>query len=112
VGDVLGAGDFNLIARIDAKTPRVLPVVVEACRGSSHNCKSDEGQGDPLQPVRGSLGKRSAPDRDALLSAQKWGFLLRFQIDEPCVVEGLTLGSLVLRNAGKRIQFFLYHGRT
>jgi hypothetical protein len=61
----------------------------------------------------GSLwGKGSTPDRDALLSTQKWGFLLRFQIDEPRVVERLTLGSLVLRNAGKRIQLFLYRGRT
>jgi hypothetical protein len=54
------------------------------------------------------LGKGSAPDRDSLLPAQKWGFLLRFQIDEPCVVEGLTLGSLV----GKRIQLFLDRGGT
>jgi hypothetical protein len=46
------------------------------------------------------------------LPTQKWGFLLRFQIDEPCVVEGLTLGSLALRNAGKRIQLFLYRGGT
>jgi hypothetical protein len=46
------------------------------------------------------------------LSAQKWGFLLRFQIDKPCVVERLTLASLVLRIAGKRIQLFLYRGGT
>jgi hypothetical protein len=42
------------------------------------------------------------------LAAQKWGFLLRVQIDEPCVVERLVLESLVLRNlARKRIQLFL-----
>jgi hypothetical protein len=46
------------------------------------------------------------------LSAQKWRFLLRFEIDKPCVVEGLTLASLMLRNAGKRIQLFLYRGGT
>jgi hypothetical protein len=46
------------------------------------------------------------------LPTQKWGFLLRFQIDEPCVVERLAIGSLVMRNAGKRVQFFLHRGGT
>ena len=92
--DVLGAGDFDLIAGIDAKTPGVLPVTVEARAGSSQNRKNDERQDNPHQPVGSLWGKGSAPDRDALLPAQKWGFLLRFQIDEPCVVERLTLGSL------------------
>jgi len=47
------------------------------------------------------------------LSAHKRGFLLLFQAEETCVVEGLTLGSPMLRNiAGKRIQFFLYRGGT
>ena len=110
--DVLCAGDFDLIAGLDAKTPRVLAIIVEARGGSSQNRKSDERQDNPLQPGGSSFGKRSAPDRDAFLPTQKWGFLLRFQIDEPCVVEGLMLGSLALRNAGKRIQLFLYRGGT
>jgi hypothetical protein len=42
------------------------------------------------------------------LSAEKRGFLLCFEVDKPCIVEGLSLGSLV----GKRIQFFLNRGRT
>ena len=105
--------DFNLIAGIDAKTPRVLPVAVEAQAGSAQNRQNDERQDNPHQPIGSLLGKRSAPDRDALLSAQKWGFLLRFQIDEPCVVEGLALGSLRAEKlAGKRIQLFLDRGGT
>jgi hypothetical protein len=57
----------------------------------------------------GSLfGESSAPYRDSLLPAQEWGFLLRFQVDEPCVVEDLPLGRLI----GKWIQLFLDRGRT
>jgi hypothetical protein len=58
------------------------------------------------------LGKRSAADGDALLPAEKWGFLLCVEVDKPCIVEGLMFGSLVLRNAGKRVQFFLHRGGT
>ncbi len=57
VRDALGARDFDLIARNDAKTPRVLPVTVEARAGSSQNCKKDERQGDPLQPVSSLSGE-------------------------------------------------------
>jgi hypothetical protein len=47
------------------------------------------------------------------LSAQKWGFLLRLQIDEPCVVEPVALGSVVLGGVtGKRVQLFLDGGRA
>src|ERR1035441_8742334 len=108
VRHVLRAADLNLIAGIDSKTPRMLPVTVEAESGSSQNRKDDERQCHPLQRVGSLFGKGSAPDRYSFLSAQEWGFLLRFQIDEPCVVEGLSLGSLV----GKRIQLFLDRGGT
>src|SRR5258707_11899497 len=113
VRDVLSAANFDLIAGIDAKTPRALSVTVEAQAGGSENRKSKERHGDSLQPIGSLLRNGSAPDRDSLLSAQKWGFLLRFQIDEPRVVEGLTLESPMLRNiAGKRIQLFLYRAGT
>jgi hypothetical protein len=47
------------------------------------------------------------------LPTQEWGFLLRFEIDEPRVVEKFPLGNPMLRSiAGKRIQFFLYRGGT
>ena len=42
-----GAGDFNLIAGINAKTPGVLAVAVEAGAGSSQNRKNDERQARP-----------------------------------------------------------------
>ena len=109
---MLGATDFNLIAGIDAKTPRMFPVTVKPQAGGSQNCQGNERRGDPEQPAGCFLGKGRTPDRDALLPAQKWGFLLRFQVDEPCVVEGLTLGSPMLNIAGKRIQLFLYRGGT
>src|SRR5258707_12338486 len=113
VRDVLSAANFDLIAGIDAKTPRALSVTVEAQAGGSENRKSKERHGDSLQPIGSLLRNGSAPGRDSLLSAQKWGFLLCFQIDEPCVVEGLALESPMLRNiAGKRIQLFLYRAGT
>ncbi len=88
----------------------MLAVAVEAQAGNSQNRKNDERQRDPHQPISSPLGG-SAADRDALLPAQKRGFLLRFQIDKPRVVERLALGSLVLRNfVGKRIQIFLDRG--
>ena len=51
-----------------------------------------------MQPVSSLFLDLSAADRNTLLPAQKWGFLLRFQVDEPRVVEGLPLGSLTLRH--------------
>jgi len=91
---VLGAGDFDLVARIDAKAPRVLSVTVKAQAESGQNCQSDQRHADPKQAIGGLLGERSAADGNALLPAQEWGFLLRFQIAEPSVVERLALGSL------------------
>src|SRR5208337_3826284 len=113
VRDVVSAGDLDLIARIDAKAPGVFPVAIDGRARSAQNPQNDERQDHPHQPVGSLWGKGSAPDRDALLTSQEWGFLLLFfQIDEPCVVERLTLASLALRNAGKRIQLFLYRGGT
>ena len=115
VRHVLGAGDLDLIARVDAETPGVLAITVEARRRSAQNCKNDERQRDPLQAIGGLFGERSAADRDSFLPAQKWGFLLRFQIDDACVVERLALdGSLVvrMRHSRKRIQLFLDGGGT
>ena len=109
VRHVLGAGNFNLIAGIDAKTPVMLSVAVEDRARRSQHCKNNECQGDPLQPIGSFLGERSAPDRDSLLSAQEWRFLLRFEIDQTCVVERFPLESpfIMLSSYGKRIQLFL-----
>src|ERR1700730_17713373 len=81
VRHVLDTGEFNLIAGINPETPRVLAVAVEAQTRCAEKRKKYECQGSPQQ-ARGRLfRKRSAADGDALLPAQKWGFLFGFEIN-------------------------------
>ncbi len=108
VRHVLRSRHFNLIAGVDAKTPGMLSIIVERRPGGRGYGQHRQRHRQPAQTNGRLFGKGTTPDRDALLTAQEWGFLLRLQIDETSVVERLALGSLV----GKRIQLFLNRGGT
>jgi hypothetical protein len=48
---MLSARDFNLIAGIDAETPRMFAVAVERCRNRTENRKQENRDRDPLQTM-------------------------------------------------------------
>lgn len=62
LGDMLGAGDFNLVAGIDAKTPGVFSVAVERCGHRTENGECDNREREPLQAMGCLFREGTAPD--------------------------------------------------
>ena len=80
LGDMLCAGNFNLVAGVDAKTPGVFSVAIERDRNRAGNCHDENSKRNPLQSIGSLFGKRTSACRDSFLSAEEWRFLLRFEI--------------------------------
>ncbi len=86
LGHMLRAGNFNLIAGINAETPGVLAVSVKRRGSGGANRQHECCERDPFQTIRCLFGEGSAPGRDPFLSTQKGGFLFGFQIEQTRVV--------------------------
>ena len=94
LGHVLHAGDFNVVARLDAETPRAFAVVINSDRRRVRRHREHTG-GDagPEQAIGSFLRKRAATGGDALLPAKKRRFLVYIQVNQARVVQFLARAS-------------------
>src|SRR5262249_32204492 len=104
-GDVGQAGHFDVVAGIQAETPRVFAVTIEGRDRHSRKRGDHYGKASPQQAGGGFLGERTTAGGYALLRAQKWRFLLRVQVEQASVVE-LFARQVV----GRGVQLFLDGG--
>jgi len=88
---MLRASHFDLVARVDAETPRVLAVTVEV-HPATPKTAIGRAPAQPHDPVGSLLGVIRAGRKRAFARAEM-GFLLRFQIDKPRVVKGSRSGA-------------------
>jgi len=100
---VLRAGNFNLVAGVDAETPGMFSVTVERSGQGKPNPANEDCESNPLQTMSSLLRNGAAASGDTLLSAKKRGFLFGFEVEEARIVERLAVRSL----RGKRVQLFL-----
>ena len=111
-GHVLHARDFNVVARLHAKAPGVLAVLIQ---GGGNNCGDAQngcGNRSPEEAAGSFFRKRTAAGRDTLLPAQKWRFLVRIQVDQARIVEILAWRLVPRVDGAGRVQLFLRDGGT
>ena len=85
VRDVLGAGDFDVLPRVNAEAPRARAVEICGCQGRTERGSEQQSDGNLLQPVGGFFRKSSAAYRDALLGTQERRFFIVIEIDDAAV---------------------------
>ena len=85
-GNIMRAGNFDVVARVEREPPRVGAVLVRQSTRDSDQKQNRSRNGSNLQTVGGFFGERSSTNGNALLRAQEWRLFFGFQVNQSRIV--------------------------